>query len=109
MAVDPKTQGMFDRVVRQGMQAVTDEGVSQRVAQDAQTRGPDAAIVEAITQALQGVKQAAEGGGVQVPPDVLQAAAVAMAQVLVSMMVDAGMAQDPDALLQAVVTQLKGA
>ena len=29
MAVDPKTQGMFDRVVRQGMQAVTDEGVAE--------------------------------------------------------------------------------
>ena len=35
MAVDPKTQGMFDRVVRQGMQAVTDEGVAERVAQEA--------------------------------------------------------------------------
>ncbi len=109
MAVDPKTQGMFDRVVRQGMQAVTDEGVAERVAQDAQTRGPEAAIAEAVTQALSGVKQAAQGSGIQIPPEVMQSAAVAMAQVLVAMMVDSGMAEEPDELLKAVVMQLKGA
>lgn len=109
MAADPKTQGMFDQTVRQGLQAVTDEAASKRVAQDAQARGPEAAIVEAVVQALQGVKQSAERSGIQLPPDVLQAAAVAIAQVMVSMMIEAGMAENPDELLRAVVTQLKGA
>lgn len=109
MAADPKTQGMFDKVVRQGLQAVTSPEVSNRVAQDAQTRGPEAAIAEAVMQALQGIKQAAQRSGVEIPPEAMQASAVAIAQVMIAMMVDAGMAGDPDALLKAVVQQLKGA
>jgi hypothetical protein len=109
MAADPKTQGMFDNVVRQGLQAVTSPEVSGRVAQDAQARGPDAAVAEAIMQALQGIKQAAQRSGVDIPPEAMQAAAVAIAQVMIAMMVDSGMAQNPDALLKSVVQQLKGA
>lgn len=109
MAADPKVQGMFDKVVRQGLQAVTSPKVSERVKQDAQARGPEAAIVESVTQALMGIKQAAERSGLQLPPEVLQAAAVAIAQVMIAMMVDSGMAKDPGALMQAVVKQFKGA
>jgi hypothetical protein len=108
MAADPKTQSMFDNVVRQGLQAVSSPEVSQRVAQDAQTRGPDAAITEAVIQALQGIKQAAQRSGVEIPPEVMQAAAVAMAQVMISMMVDSGMVDDPDGTLKAVMMALKG-
>lgn len=106
---DPKTQGLFDRTVKQGMQAVTSPQMSQRIAQDAQARGPAAAIAEAVVQALSGVKRAAEQSGVPIGPEIMQAAAVAIAQVLIAMMVDTGMAKDPDALLREVVTMLKGA
>lgn len=108
MAADPKTQGMFDNVVRQGLQAVSTPEVSNRVAQDAQARGPDGAIVEAVIQALQGIKQAAQRSGVNIPPEVMQAAAVAISQVMISMMVDAGMVEDPDATMKAVMMALKG-
>lgn len=108
MAVDPKTQGIFDKVLKQGLQAVTNPKVAQRVAEDAQARGPEAAIAEAIVQALKGIKQAADSAGLQIAPDVMQAAAVGIAQVMISMMVDSGMTDDPDGLLKAVVQQLKG-
>ena len=106
---DPKTQGLFDRTVKQGLQAITSPQMSQRVAQDAQARGPGQAIAEAVTQALAGVKRAAEQSGVPIGPEIMQSAAVAIAQVMIAMMVDSGMTKDPDALLREVVTILKGA
>ncbi len=108
MAEDPRMQGMFDKVVQQGLQGVTSPEVSGSLAEDAMQRGPEQAIAEAVVQVLNGVKQSAAEGGVELPPDVMQAAAVAIAQVLVAMMVDSGMADDPDTLLRMVVEQLKG-
>lgn len=108
MAADPKTQGMFDGAVRQGLQAVSSPEMSGRVIQDAQSRGPAAAISEAVMQAMVGIRQAAQSSGVTLPPEVLQAAAVAIAQVMVAMMVDAGLVEDPDAVQREVMTAFKG-
>lgn len=104
---DKRMQGAFDKVVEQGLKTVTSEEASAGVAQDAMSRGAGPAIVEAVVASLNGVRQAAEQSGVKLPPEVMQSAAVAMAQVMVSMMVDAGMADDPDALLKEVVQSLK--
>lgn len=108
MAADPKAQGMFDGAVRQGLQAVTSPEVHQRVAQDAQTRGPAAAIAEAVVQALTGVKSAAQQSGVQIPPEMMQAVAVAISQVMIAMMVDAGLVDDPQKTQAEVMAMFKG-
>lgn len=109
MAADPKTQGMFDRVLRQALQAITSPGISTGVAKDVQTRGPEAAVAEAVLQALQGVKGAAQKSGVELPPELMQSSAVALAQAMTSIMMDAGMTQNPDAVLKGAVQLLKGA
>lgn len=108
MAADPKAQGMFDGAVRQGLQAVTSPEVHQRVAQDAQTRGPAFAIAEAVSQALAGVDDAAKQSGIQVPREVMEAAAVAIAQIMIAMMADAGMVDDPQKTQADVMAMFKG-
>ena len=99
---------MFDGIVKQGMQALTGDEFASRVAADAQQRGPAQAIVEAVNAAIGGVAQAAQQAGVEIPPDILEAAQVAIVQVMVAMMKDAGMVEDPGATMKEVAALIKG-
>lgn len=105
---DPKTQGMFDTVVRQALAGLTDDDASGAMIGMAQSAGPEQAIAEAVAEALMGVKEAAAGGGVEIPPEVMQSAAVALAQVMIALMVEAGVIDDPDAAQRAVVERFRG-
>lgn len=98
---------MLDKTLQMGMQGVTDERVSQRILQDAQQRGPAMAIAEAISQVMDGVVGAAQQGGVEIPREVAEASAAAMARILAHMMAKAGGAEDPEELTKQIVTILR--
>ena len=106
---DPKAQRMFEVASKQAAKVLTSEKGARMIYREAKAKGPDVAIASAVKQAMQGIAQAAAGKGVQIPPEALQAAAQAVAQVLVALMVQAGMADDPDQLMAAVMQQLQGA
>lgn len=105
---DPRAQRMFDTLLRHGMQGMTDDDVAERVAEGAQS-DPAQAVAAAVQEVLAGVTQAAQQAGVQVPQEVAQAAAVNVAQVVVAMLKDSGMVDDPAATMREVLGYLKGA
>lgn len=104
--MDGMKQKAFDTVLRQGLGAVTSQESAAAVAQDAAVRGPEAAIAEAVDRSIEGVVKAAQGAGVELPPEVVSAAATAIASAMSMMMAEAGGTDDPKALLQAVMEQL---
>ena len=106
---DPKTQRMFEMASRQAAKVLTSEQGARAIYREAKTSGPDVAIANAVKQAMQTVAQAAKSKGVIVPPAALTAAMQAVAQVLVALMVQAGMADNPDQLMKAVMQRLQGA
>lgn len=106
---DPRKQAIFEQATKQAAKMLTSEKAATAIARDAKARGPAAAIVEALKQAVQVMTAAAGKSGIQIPPDVAMAAALAVAQVLVTLMVKAGLAEDPKALYQEVQAGLKGA
>lgn len=106
---DPRKQALFEQASKQAAKMLTSEKAATAIARDAKARGPAAAIVEALKQAVQVMTAAAGKSGIQIPPDVAMAAALAVAQVLVTLMVKAGLADDPKALYQEVEAGLQGA
>jgi hypothetical protein len=99
-------QGAFDTMLRQALGALTQEQSASAVAQDAEARGPDAAIAEAVDRVMEGVVTAAQKAGVDLPQEAVKAAAVTTAGAMVSMMAQADGTDDPKALLQAVIQRL---
>lgn len=106
---DKRAQSMFDLASRQAAKVLTSEQGARAIYQSAKVNGPDAAIAEAVKKAMQGVAQAAKAKGVEIPPEALQAAMQAVAQVLVALMVQAGLAQDADQLMAAVMQKMGAA
>lgn len=90
------------KATQQAAKMLTSETASVAIARDAKARGPAVAIVDALKQAVQVITAAAGKAGIQITPDVAMAAALSIAQVLVSLMVKAGLAEDPKALYQQV-------
>ena len=103
---DPKTQRLFEVASQQAAKALTSEKGARMVYREAKTSGPDVAIANAVKQTMQQIAQAAKAKGVEIPPAALQAAAQAVAQVLVALMVQAGMAKDADQLMAAVMQKM---
>lgn len=106
---DPKTQRMFEMASKQAAKVLTSEQGARAIYREAKSSGPDVAIANAVQQTMQSIAQAAKAKGVEVPPDALMAASQAVAQVLVALMVQAGMADNPDQLMNAVMQRLQGA
>ena len=106
-AADPRAQAMFDKTLELGMKGLTSDQVSQRVLKDAESRGPAMAIAEAVSQVMEGVAGAAQQGGVEIPREVAEAAAVAMSRILAQMMNKAGGTDDPEALTKQIVQILR--
>ena len=103
---DPQSQQMFEVASRQAAKALTSPQGAKMVYQEAKSKGPDAAIANAVKMTMQQIAQAAKGKGVTIPPAALQAAGQAVAQVLVALMVQAGMAQNPEQLMAAVMQKM---
>ena len=105
----PQEQRMFEMASKQAAKALTSEQGARAIYQSAKANGPDAAIANAVKQTLQGIAKAAQSKGVAIPPEALQAAAQAVAQVLVALMVQAGLAKDADQLMAAVMAKMGAA
>lgn len=99
MMPDQQGQAMYERAGRQALQALTSDQGAEMIARDAKARGPAQAISSALQQVEAAIVKSAEGAGVQIPPEVLAATRDTMAKVLVAMMAESGMAEDPDALM----------
>lgn len=108
MQPDPRKQAVLEQAAKQGAKMLTSDKASLAIAKDAKVRGPAVAIVDALKQAMQVMTAAAGKAGVQIPPDVAMATALSLAQLLVSMMVAAGLAKDPQALFEQVQQGLQG-
>ncbi len=103
---DAQEQRMFEMASKQAAKALTSEQGARAVYKNAKAKGPDAAIAEAVMQTISQIAKAAQAKGVTIPPEVLQAAAQAVAQVLVALMVEAKLAGNPDELMAAVMAKM---
>ena len=99
---------MFDVMAKQGLEMLTSEAGARALHKLATSSGPDKAIAETITTVFDGVQQAAQGAGIQVPPDVRSAAGRTAAQVLAVLLVQAGMGDDPEALSASAIEMMEG-
>jgi len=106
---DSQSQLMFDMASKQAAKALTSEQGARMVYQEAKAKGPDVAIANAVKQTVQQIAQAAKAKGVEIPPAALRAAMQAVAQVLVALMVQAGMAENPEQLMAAVMQKMGAA
>lgn len=86
-------QAMLELIVRQAAQFLTSDDAVVYLARAARTEGAEAAVQQAVEQALGGVMQAAGAAGKEVPPDV-QAAAQQALLGLVSGMLQAAQAPE---------------
>ncbi len=108
MEADPRKQKLLDTAARQAARSVTSPKAAEAIARDAKVRGPAPAIADALGGVVEAIGKAAAGSGVQIPDDVAQATVMSVAQLLVGMMVDAGMAEDPEALMAEVEAAMSG-
>lgn len=106
MEADPQRQKAFEAASKQALGALTSDGAARSIAQDARTRGADAAIADAVRDTVESVARAAQDSGVKLPPDVLEASMRAVAKVLVGMMAGAGLKRDPDEVMAGVEKRL---
>ena len=104
---DPQEQRMYEMASKQAAKALMTEQGARMVYREARANGPDAAIASAVQRTMAGIAQAAKSKGVQIPPAALQAAMQAVAQVLVALMVQAGLAKDAEQLMAAVMKRMK--
>ena len=108
MNQDPRKQAMYEQAGKQALKALSSPEGSDMIAKDAVANGPAKAIVNALQGVEQVIVHAASGAGVDIPPEVLEATRKSMATLLVAMMVESGLAEDPDALMQELAPMLGG-
>ena len=99
---------MYEQAGKQALKALSSPEGSDMIARDAVANGPAKAIVNALQGVEQVIVQAASGSGVDIPPEVLEATRMSMATLLVAMMVESGLAEDPDALMAELAPMLQG-
>lgn len=104
---DPQEQRMFETASKQAAKALMTEQGARAIYRDAKVNGPDSAIASAVQRTISGIAQAAKSKGVQIPPAALQAAMQAVAQVLVALMVQSGLAKDAEQLMAAVMKRMQ--
>lgn len=92
----PQEQKMFDTLARQALKMLLTDDATEMIIAGAKAKGGEQAIADAVTQVLQVAVQAAASAGVQVPADVLHAAAQPPVQVLCKVAEQAGFVQDAD-------------
>lgn len=104
----PSENKMFQVMAKQALQFLTTEEASDFLIKNAQTQGPEQALATAAKEAIDGVIQAADAGGVQVPPPVRGAAVQIVVTTLAALMVKAGLAEDPAQLAGAALEMVNG-
>ena len=105
---DPRRQAMYEQAGKQALKALSSPEGAEMVANDAVANGPAQAIVNALQGVEQLIVQAAGGAGVDIPPEVLEATRMSMATLMVALMVESGLAEDPEALMQELAPMLQG-
>jgi len=104
---DERTQKIFDKLGQMAMRELSSPQAAEAIGKSAKVLGPARAIANALGAVMGGITKAASDSGVQVPPDALQEAQMAIASVLAAMMAESGLAEDPEQVL-AEVAQLMG-
>ena len=100
MDTNNRGHAMFEQAGKQALKVLMSPQGSKAIALQAKQDGPAKAIADALNGVAAAIAEAAKGAGVPLPPEVIQATQTSIAQVLVAMMVEAGLADDPDALME---------
>jgi len=106
--MDQKMQAAYEAAVTQVVSMLAEDQAAAAFASDVAQRGPEVAIVDLVTAAAEGVAQAAGGVGVQLPPELVAEVKVTAAKVVIMMLQESGMIEDPDAVMEGVMSQLGG-
>lgn len=104
----PVEEKMFATLAKQALQFLTTEQASDHLLAAAQAQGPEQALAAAVTEAVGGVMQAAEAGGVKVSPQVQGAATQVVVTALSALMAEGGLTDDPQALATTVMSSMNG-
>jgi hypothetical protein len=104
----PEEEKLFASMVKQALQFLTSKEAGDFLLASVKAKGPEAALAEAVGEALAGITQAAASAGVELPEEVKGAAAQAATNALAGLMAKGGMTQDPQALAAAAMQMLHG-
>ena len=104
----PVEEKMFATLAKQALQFLTTEQASEHLLAAAQAQGPEQALAAAVAEAIGGVLQAAEAGGVKVSPQIQGAATQVVVTALSALMAEGGLVDDPQALASTVMASMNG-
>lgn len=112
----PKQQKIFEVMVTQAFKLVTSDDGIEALVSAVKAKGAEEAVASVVSQVLLGSEQAAEKSGVDIPEDVLLAAAQPLVAVLLATLERSGFVKDPEAaasqtmaLAQQLMRQGEGA
>ena len=105
--IDERSQAIFDKLGRMALKELSSPEAASVIGNSAKTLGAAPAIAQALKAVMGGIVDAAAKSKVQVPPDAIEQAEIAIAGVLAAMLTEAGLAGDPEQVM-AEVAQLMG-
>lgn len=105
--IDERSQAIFDKLGRMALKELSSPEAASVIGNSAKTLGAAPAIAQALKAVMGGIVDAAAKSKVQVPPDAIEQAEIAIAGVLAAMLSEAGLAGDPEQVM-AEVAQLMG-
>ena len=105
--IDERSQAIFDKLGRMALKELSSPEAASVIGNSAKTLGAAPAIAQALKAVMGGIVDAAAKSKVQVPPDAIEQAEIAIAGVLAAMLSEAGLADDPEQVM-AEVAQLMG-
>ena len=105
--IDERSQAIFDKLGRMALKELSSPEAASVIGNSAKTLGAAPAIAQALKAVMGGIVDAAAKSKVQVPPDAIEQAEIAIAGVLAAMLSEAGLAGDPGQVM-AEVAQLMG-
>ena len=105
--IDERSQAIFDKLGRMALKELSSPEAASVIGNSAKTLGAAPAIAQALKAVMGGIVDAAAKSKVQVPPDAIEQAEIAIAGVLAAMLTEAGLADDPEQVM-AEVAQLMG-
>jgi len=102
---DPANQQNYNKIVQQAVKFLLSENILPGIAKMAE-KSPGQAIAMAVSQAMDGVSQAAQGAGVGLQKSTQLAAAREVAMVLANVLASAGYIKDAKAATQEALQML---
>lgn len=105
---DARAQAIFDKLGRMALQELSKPEAANAIGSTAKTMGAAPAIAQALQAVMGGIVDAAGKAGVEVPPDAIEQAQIAIAGVLASMLSEAGLADNPDQVMAEVAKLMGG-